>query len=54
MFDAKGYEQYEDMIDESDIDAVTVATPDFLHKAPVIYAAKRAGYPGRKALCNKC
>ncbi len=41
MFDAKGYEQYEDMIDESDIDAVIVATPDFLHKAPVIYAANK-------------
>ncbi len=40
-FAVKGYERYETMIDKGGIDAVIVATPDFLHKAPVIYAANK-------------
>ncbi|NLG24456.1 MAG: Gfo/Idh/MocA family oxidoreductase [Clostridiales bacterium] len=40
-FGAKGYERYQDMIDDSRLDAVIVATPDFLHREPVLYAAGR-------------
>ena len=40
-FGVKGYGRYQDMIDETRLDAVIVATPDFLHKAPVLYAASR-------------
>ena len=40
-FHVKGYERYQDMIDETRLDAVIVATPDFLHKASVLYAASR-------------
>ncbi|TDX42948.1 putative dehydrogenase [Halanaerobium congolense] len=40
-FNTKGYKDYKKMIDENDLDAIIVATPDHLHKEPVIYAAER-------------
>ena len=38
-FGVKCYLDFKEMIDSSDLDAVIVATPDFLHREPVIYAA---------------
>ena len=40
-FGIKGYTDYRKMIDEEDLDAVTVATPDHLHREMSIYAMER-------------
>src|SRR5699024_6167865 len=40
-FNANGYTDYKDMFEQENLDAVIVATPDFLHKEPVILAAKK-------------
>ena len=37
----KGYLDYKDMFDKESLDAVAIATPDFLHEACVIEAAKK-------------
>jgi len=41
-FNVKGYQKYEEMLSKEDLDAVTVVTPDHLHKEIAI-AAARAG-----------
>lgn len=40
MYQAKAYRDYREMIDKEELDAVIIATPDFLHKDAVIYAAE--------------
>lgn len=40
-FKVKGYTDFRQMIDNCELDAVIVATPDFLHKDPVVYAANK-------------
>lgn len=40
-YNIKGYSDYKEMIDNEDIDGVAIATPDPLHKDPVIYAANK-------------
>ncbi|GIP32242.1 Gfo/Idh/MocA family protein [Paenibacillus sp. J2TS4] len=40
-YQVKGYTDVEQMIREADLDALVVATPDFLHKQPVMLAAAR-------------
>ncbi len=37
------------MLTESEVEAVSITTPDFLHKEPVIYALKK----GKHVLCEK-
>lgn len=39
-YHAKAYRDYREMIDAEPLDAVIIATPDFLHKDAVIYAAE--------------
>lgn len=39
-YSARAYTDYREMIDSEDIDAVIVATPDFLHRDIVLYAAE--------------
>lgn len=39
-YEARAYSDYREMIDSEDLEAVIVATPDFLHKDAVIYAAE--------------
>ena len=36
----KWYTRYQDIVDDPDVKALTIATPDFAHKEPAIYAAK--------------
>jgi len=48
-FGIKGYTDYRRMIDEEDLDAVTVATPDHLHREMTIYALER----GKHVLVEK-
>ncbi|GGD84673.1 Gfo/Idh/MocA family protein [Paenibacillus nasutitermitis] len=36
-----GYLDVEDMINQEQLDAIVIATPDFLHKAPVMLAARK-------------
>lgn len=43
------YTDFRDMIDKADVDAVSVALPDHLHKDPVVYALKN----GKHVLCEK-
>ena len=43
------YKDFKVMIDKEQLDAVIVATPDFLHKDAVIYAAEQ----GKHILCEK-
>jgi len=43
------YTDYRDMIDREDIDAVSIALPDHLHKDPVVYALKHS----KHVLCEK-
>ena len=40
-FNVKGHTDFKEMIDNCGLDAVIIATPDFLHKNPVIYAANK-------------
>lgn len=40
-YDAHAYTRFEDMLDREELDAVVVATPDFLHKEPVMLATER-------------
>jgi len=40
-FDFHGYTDFEEMLDKEDLDAVTVVTPDYLHKMFVVAAAQR-------------
>lgn len=40
MYQARAYRDYREMIDKEELDAVIIATPDFLHKDAVIYAAE--------------
>lgn len=48
-FGIKGHTDYKKMIDEEDLDAVTVATPDHLHREMSIYAMER----GKHVLVEK-
>jgi predicted dehydrogenase len=48
-YPVSAYKDYKEMIDKEKIDAVIVATPDFLHKDAVIYAADK----GLNILCEK-
>ena len=43
------YKDFKEMIDQEELDAVIVATPDFLHKEAVVYAADH----GLHILCEK-
>ena len=49
QYGVKGYIDYHEMLKDPRIDAVSVATPDFLHKKPVIDAAEA----GKHILCEK-
>lgn len=49
MYGVKGYLDYKKMLDSEDIDAVTIVTPDFLHKEIAVYAANK----GKHVLCEK-
>lgn len=40
-YGANGYTQVEEMLKEERLDAIIIATPDFLHKAPVLAAADK-------------
>ncbi|GGK03798.1 dehydrogenase [Lentibacillus kapialis] len=40
-FNTKGYTDFEEMFEQEELDAVIVATPDFLHKEPVVLAAEK-------------
>lgn len=40
-FGVKSYTDYQEMVDKEDLDAVTVATPDHLHKEMTLYALER-------------
>jgi predicted dehydrogenase len=40
-YGVKGYSASEEMIEQADLDAIVIATPDFLHKLPLILAAKK-------------
>jgi UDP-N-acetylglucosamine 3-dehydrogenase len=48
-YDAKPYTQYEDLLANNEIDAVSVCTPNYLH-APISIAALKAG---KHVLCEK-
>ncbi len=48
-YNAKAYKNYEDLLANHDIDAVSVCTPNYLH-APVSIAASQAG---KHVLCEK-
>ena len=41
QYRVKGYQDFRKMMDEEVLDAVIVATPDFLHRDPVVYAAQK-------------
>ncbi len=47
---AKGYKNFRDLIDDKNVDAVIVTTPDFWH-APITLAAIKAG---KHVYCEKC
>lgn len=48
-FGIKGYTDYRKMIDEQDLDAVAIATPDHLHREMTLYALER----GKHVLVEK-
>ncbi len=48
-FGIKGYTDYKDMIDSENLDAVTIATPDHLHREMSIYAMEQ----GKHVLVEK-
>ncbi|MFD2114209.1 Gfo/Idh/MocA family protein [Paenibacillus yanchengensis] len=41
QFNVQGYTQVEEMLDAEELDALIVATPDYLHRNPVLTAARR-------------
>ena len=49
IYGVKGYLDYKKMLDSEDIDAVTIVTPDFLHREITVYAANK----GKHVLCEK-
>jgi len=49
LYGAKSYESYEELLQNSEVDAVSVCTPNYLH-APVSIAALKAG---KHVLCEK-
>ena len=49
MYGVKGYLDYKQMLDSEEIDAVTIVTPDFLHREITVYAANM----GKHVLCEK-
>lgn len=49
QYHVKTYEQAEDMLESEEIDAVSVATPDFCHAAPALQAIRR----GKHVLIEK-
>lgn len=40
-YQTNGYTNFKEMFEHEELDAVIVATPDFLHKAPVVIAAEK-------------
>ena len=48
-YNVKWYLDYREMLDDPGIKAVSVATPDFLHKEPVLACAEK----GKDVLCEK-
>lgn len=48
-YGAKCYVDYREMLEDPNIEAVSVATPDFLHEEPVIACAEK----GKHILCEK-
>ena len=49
QYGVKGYIDYREMLKDPKVEAVSVVTPDFLHKEPVIEAAES----GKHILCEK-
>ncbi|WP_273853307.1 Gfo/Idh/MocA family protein [Guptibacillus spartinae] len=49
LYGAKAYESYEELLQNSEVDAVSVCTPNYLH-APISIAALKAG---KHVLCEK-
>ena len=49
IYGVKGFRDYKEMLDAEDIDAVTIVTPDFLHREIAVYAANH----GKHILCEK-
>lgn len=49
LYPVPAYKDFKDMIEKENMDAVIVATPDFLHKEAVIFAAEH----GLAILCEK-
>ncbi|MBT2690672.1 Gfo/Idh/MocA family oxidoreductase [Bacillus sp. ISL-47] len=49
LYQAKGYTDYEELLADADVDAVSVCTPNYLH-APISVAALNAG---KHVLCEK-
>ncbi len=48
-YNVKWYVDYREMLEDPSIEAVSVATPDFLHKEPVLTCARK----GKHILCEK-
>ena len=48
-FDAKGYADFNELLEDDDIDAVSVCLPDNMHAAPVLKALEK----GKHILCEK-
>ncbi|MCL6518225.1 MAG: Gfo/Idh/MocA family oxidoreductase [Armatimonadetes bacterium] len=49
IYGVKGYLDYKEMLEKEDLDAITVVTPDFLHREIAVYAANC----GKHVLCEK-
>lgn len=41
LYGIPGYQNAEEMLEQEELDAIIVATPDYLHRVPVLAAAKR-------------